>query len=276
MAGRPSGEAIASGQVMAAEGRREAILRELGERGIVQITPMASALGVSAMTLRRDLEEMERDGLLARIRGGAIRPPTWQPVVVDIEEPEFQRRMGRALAAKEAIAAVAAGLVAEARTLALDVGTTTLCLARRLAGLRQTKVFTNNLRIAQALADAAPEVYLAGGRVRPVEQAVGGPTAVAQFAELWFDFAVIGVSGITTEGFYDYSYEDADLKRIYFTRAARRIVLADSGKFNRRSLVEVGRLAEATDLVTEAPPPEALSRALADAGVHMHVAGPRA
>ncbi|MCX7888278.1 MAG: DeoR/GlpR family DNA-binding transcription regulator [Rhodobacteraceae bacterium] len=273
MAGRPSSEAIASGQVLAAQGRREAILREIAERGIVQIGPMASALGVSAMTLRRDLEELEREGRLARIRGGAVRPPAWEPVVVDVEEPEFQRRMGQALGAKEAIAAQAAGLLDEVRTLALDVGTTTLCLARRLSDLRQAKIFTNNLRIAQALADAAPEVYLAGGRVRPVEQAVGGPAAVAQFGALWFDAAMIGVSGITADGFYDYSFEDADLKRIYFTRATRRIVLADSGKFNRRSLVAVGRLDEATDLVTDAPPPEPLARALAEAGVRLHLAG---
>lgn len=272
MAGRPSGEAIAAGQVMTADGRREAILRELRERGVVQIVPMAAILGVSAMTLRRDLEEMEREGLLARIRGGAIRPPTWQPVIVDIEEPEFQRRMGHALAAKEAIASYAAGLLADSRTLALDVGTTTLCLARRLVDMRHTKVFTNNLRIAQALADAGPEVYLAGGRVRPIEQAVGGASAVAQFGGLWFDAALIGVSGVSADGFFDYSFEDADLKRIYFTRASRRIVLADSGKFNRKSLVEVGKLSEATDLVSDAPPPEALARALEGAGVRLHVA----
>lgn len=272
MAGRPSNEAIASGLVMGVDERRAAILRQLGERGVVQLGPMAAQLGVSPMTLRRDLEDLEREGQLARIRGGAVRPAASSPIVVDTEEPEFQRRMGRALAAKEAIAAHACALVAEARTLALDVGTTTLCLARRLTEWRHLKVFTNNLRIAQVLADAAPEVYLAGGRVRPIEQAVGGPAAVAQFGALWFDAAMIGVSGVSAEGFYDYSFEDADLKRVYFTRAARRIVLADSGKFHRRSLVEVGRLAEATDLVTDAPPPEPLARALQEAGVRLHVA----
>lgn len=272
MSGRPSGEALATGQVAGAEARRAAVLRQLDERGFVQLAPLAGALGVSAMTLRRDLEEMEREGQLERIRGGAVRPRGAAPVIVDTEEPEFQKRMDRALAAKEAMAALAAGLVAEARTLALDVGTSTLCLARRLSDLRQTKVFTNNLRMAQALADAAPEVYLAGGRVRPIEQAVGGPSALAQFGSLWFDVAVIGVSGVTAEGFFDYSFEDAEMKRIYFTRATRRIVLADSAKFNRKSLVDVGRLAEATDLVTEAPPPEHLARALTEAGVRLHLA----
>jgi DeoR/GlpR family transcriptional regulator of sugar metabolism len=272
MVGRPSSEAIAAGRIAGVETRRDAILRELASRGVVQLAPLAASLRVSAMTLRRDLDEMEREGLLERIRGGAVRPQGAAPVIVDTDEPEFQKRMDRALTAKEAIAAEADRLLAEVRTLAIDVGTTTLCLARRLGETRQAKVFTNNLRVAQALADGAPEVYLAGGRVRPIEQAVGGPSALAQFGALWFDAAVIGVSGITAEGFFDYSYEDAEMKRIYFTRASRRIVLADSGKFNRKSLVEVGRLAEATDLVTDAPPPEHLARALAEAGVRLHVA----
>lgn len=274
MAGRPSSEAIAAGRIAGVEARRMAILHELAARGVVQLAPLAATLGVSAMTLRRDLDEMEREGLLERIRGGAVRTRGPAPVIVDTDEPEFLKRMDRALAAKEAIAARATHLLAEARTLAIDVGTTTLCLARHLTDLRQAKVFTNNLRVAQALADAAPEVYLAGGRVRPIEQAVGGPSALAQFGSLWFDAAVIGVSGVTAEGFFDYSFEDAEMKRIYLTRATRRIVLADSGKFNRKSLVEIGRLAEATDLVTEAPPPEHLARALAEAGVRLHVAAP--
>jgi len=274
MAGRPSSEAIAAGRIAGVEARRIAILHELAARGVVQLAPLAATLGVSAMTLRRDLDEMEREGLLERIRGGAVRARGAAPVIVDTDEPEFLKRMDRALAAKEAIAAQATHLLAEARTLAIDVGTTTLCLARRLTELRQAKVFTNNLRVAQVLADAAPEVYLAGGRVRPIEQAVGGPSALAQFGSLWFDAAVIGVSGVTAEGFFDYSFEDAEMKRIYLTRATRRIVLADSGKFNRKSLVEIGRLAEATDLVTEAPPPEHLARALAEAGVRLHVAAP--
>ncbi len=275
MVGRPSSEAIATGRIAGVEARREMILRELASRGVVQLAPLSATLQVSAMTLRRDLEEMEREGLLERIRGGAMRARGATPVIVDTDEPEFQKRMDRALIAKESIALEACRLLVEVRTLAIDVGTTPLCLARRLGDARQAKVFTNNLRVAQALADGAPEVYLAGGRVRPIEQAVGGPSALAQFGALWFDAAVIGVSGVTSEGFFDYSFEDADMKRIYFTRATRRIVLADSGKFNRKSLVEVGKLAEATDLVTDAPPPEHLSRALAEAGVRLHVAIPQ-
>jgi DeoR family glycerol-3-phosphate regulon repressor len=170
------------------------------------------------------------------------------------------------------MARVAADLLTDARALALDVGASTLCLAREVAERRDLRVFTNNLRAAQLLADQGPEVCLSGGRVRPIEQAVGGPAALAQFDALWFDAAVISVSGVCGNGFFDCSVEDADMKRVYFTRANRRIVLADSTKFNRRSLVEVGQLSEATDLVTEAPPPSAIAQALEEAGVRLHFA----
>lgn len=272
MVGRPSKKAIAAGRIADVGTRREAILSEIASRGAVQAMPLAKTLRVSAMTLRRDIEEMEREGLLERIRGGAVRPKGLSPVIMDTDEPEFQKRMGRALTAKEAIAAMAARLLVDVQTLAIDVGTTTLCIAPHLSNTRQTKVFTNNLRVAQILADGSPEVYLAGGRVRPIEQAVGGQPALTQFGALWFDAAVIGVSGVTEEGYFDYSLEDTEMKRIYFTRATRRIVLADSGKFNRKSLVKVGRLAEATDFVTDVLPPEHLSRALSRAGVQLHVA----
>lgn len=275
MTGARSGRALALGQTASGEQRREAILRQLDERGFVQMTPLAEQLGVSVMTLRRDLEELEREGLLERIRGGAVRPREGGPAIVDTEEPEFQKRMSRALAAKEAMARVAADLLTDARALALDVGTSTLCLAREIAERRDLRVFTNNLRAAQLLADQGPEVYLAGGRVRPIEQAVGGPAALAQFDALWFDAAVIGVSGVCGNGFFDYSFEDADMKRVYFKRASRRIVLADSTKFNRRSLVEVGQLSEATDLITEAPPPAVIAQALEEAGVRLHLAPAR-
>lgn len=270
MAGRPSIDAIRSGSVAGVDARREAILSELGGRGRVQLAYMAEKLGVSAMTLRRDLDQLEDEGLLERIRGGAI--PRRGPVIVDTVEPEFQRRMDRAHSAKQAIAELAASLLVDAQTLALDVGTTTLALARRLTDTRQTKVFTNNLRIAQVVADAGIELYLAGGLVRPIEQAVGGPSAIEQFEALWFDIAVIGVSGITAEGFFDYSFEDSAMKRVYFTRSTRRIVLADSAKFNRKSLVSIGSLDCATDLVTETEPPEEIANALARAGVKVHIA----
>lgn len=254
--------------------RHARILEELKSAGSLQVASLAARLGVSEMTIRRDLEGLERDGRLNRIHGGAVATEPLPPVAMDSDEPSFEARLRRGRPAKQAIAAVAADLVSGARTIALDVGTTTFLLAERLAELQHAKIFTNSLRIAERLAEAAPEVYVAGGRVRAEERSVGGPAALAQFGELWFDASVIGVSGVTADGFFDYSFEDAEMKRIFFRRSAIRIVLCDAEKFRRMSLVQVGKLSDATIVVTDAEPPPDLRAAFMASGVDLRVAPP--
>lgn len=252
--------------------RRDALLRHLAEHGAIEVIDLADRLGVSGMTIRRDLDELQAEGLVRRIHGGAVAAVRDGTLAVDTDEPEFDLRLRRDRAAKEAIAEAALGLIGEARSIAVDVGTSTYLLARRLGRMRHLRVFTNSLRVAQSLADEVREVHVAGGRIRPQEQAVGGEAAVAQFAALWFDVAVIGASGITDEGVFDYSVEDAPLKRVYLTRATRRILLCDATKFRRMSLVRVGDLEQLSDLVTDAAPPAEIAAALDRAGVRLHIA----
>lgn len=256
--------------------RHSRILAHLATAGSLQVAALAADLGVSEMTVRRDLVELEHEGRLARIHGGAVPALSQQAVAMDRDEPSFAARLSRGSAAKRAIAAVAAQMLTDCRTIALDVGTTTFHLARHLSGFQHASIFTNSLPIADLLGDARPEVYVAGGRIRPHERSIGGRSAVAQFGELWFEAAVIGVSGVTTEGYFDYSLEDADMKRVYFRRSGRRIVLCDAGKFRRMSLVKVGALGDATTLVTDAEPPPDIRAALEAARVDLHIAPPLA
>lgn len=251
--------------------RQALILRSLGAEGAVTVRGLAAALGVSDMTIRRDLIGLEREGRLERTHGGAVCARGAGPVPIDHEEPAFAARLGWQREGKEAIAEAAADIVRGFRTIALDVGTTTFLMTRYLREGPHAKIFTNSLRIAAALAGGAAETYLAGGRVRPDEQSVFGATAVAQFDALWFDVAVIGVSGITADGFYDYAFEDAEMKRLYLRRSGMRILVSDATKFERKSLVHVGTLAEINVLVTNASPPAAISAALAENGVEVRV-----
>ncbi len=176
------------------------------------------------------------------------------------------------MAAKQAIAAAAAQLAASARALALDVGTTTWLLAGLLADRPYAKVFTNSVRNAMQLSTALGEVYLPGGRMRGQEMAIGGALAVAQFESLWFDVAFLGVSGLTAQGAYDYSFEDTEMKRVFLRRSTRKVVLCDSSKFDRMSLVHIGALDLFDVLITDAAPPAHLAGALASAGVDVLVA----
>jgi len=259
-----------------AQVRHARILATLAKNGAVSVSDVASQLAVSEMTVRRDLMELERDGKLIRTHGGAIR--TSRPVEslpidpVDQEEPTFESRLTRNAASKRMIAAVAASLAVGARTLALDVGTTTYLLSGLLLDRPHTKIFTNSVRNAMQLAAGSAEVYLPGGRMRGEEMSISSQSAVAQFEELWFDIAFVGVSGITAQGIYDYSFEDADMKRVYLRRATRKIVLCDSTKFKRMSLVHVGPLQEFDMLITDALPPADLAEALAIADVELRIA----
>ena len=151
--------------------RHAHILAALARDGAVQVSVIAAELGVSDMTVRRDLIDLEAAGKLQRTFGGAIDSGAGRQTPVDRDEPHFEARMQRHRAAKEAIAQRAAGLAQGCRTVALDVGTTTHLVARRLRGLAEAKLFTNSLRIAEELAADVPELYVPGGRVRPREEA---------------------------------------------------------------------------------------------------------
>jgi DeoR family glycerol-3-phosphate regulon repressor len=235
------------------------------------VVEAAAELRVSAMTIRRDLMELERAGQLIRTHGGALAPAGAGPHAVDREEPAFDARLQRNREAKRRIAGLAATLIGGSRTVALDVGTTTYLLARSIADRPGLAFFTSSLRIA-ALLGGARNVYVPGGQVRGDEMSICGPTAVGQFERLWFDIAFIGVSGLTAAGIFDYSLEDSELKRVYLRRSSRKVVLCDASKFARMSLVQIAALGELDMLVSDAAPPPQIAAALAAAKVELHIA----
>ncbi|MGO7580926.1 DeoR/GlpR family DNA-binding transcription regulator [Rhizobium ruizarguesonis] len=259
-----------------AQVRHARILETLARKGAVSVSDVASQLAVSEMTVRRDLIELEKDGRLVRTHGGAVRSgKAFEPIAneaVDREEPTFESRLTRNAAAKRTIAMAAAGVAAGARTLALDVGTTTYLLSGLLLNQPHTKIFTNGVRNAMQLGTGFGEIYLPGGRMRGEEMAISSQSAVSQFEELWFDIAFVGVSGITAQGIYDYSFEDTDMKRVYLRRATQKVVLCDSTKFKRMSLVHIAPLQQFDMLITDAMPPADLADALAAAGVDVRIA----
>lgn len=259
-----------------AQVRQAAIVGEISRVGSVTVSELAQQLAVSEMTVRRDLVELEKDGRLIRTHGGAVKPDRAPPIPVtdnfDGEEPAFDARLARNVSLKRRIAATAAELANGARSIALDVGTTTYFVGEALAPRPQAKIFTNSIRSAGQLTGRGLETYLAGGKIRSEEMSTSGPSAVGQFEMLWFDIAFVGVSGLTSEGIFDYSFEETDMKRVYLTRASRRVVLCDSTKFNRMSLVLVAGLPEFNTLICDEAPTGDLESALKKAGVEVIVA----
>jgi DeoR/GlpR family transcriptional regulator of sugar metabolism len=249
--------------------RQARILELLASRGFLTVLEVAEATGVSEITARRDLVELEDRKALKRTHGGAMTMRDGQVAFFDASEPSFDARRRRNGKAKAAIARVAAQLVKPGTTIALDVGTSTLELARCLADVGEIRIVTNNLRAASLLADSPHAVYVPGGRVRGKELSVYGPVTADQIRTYWFDIAFIGVSGVTEAGLFDYSPEDTEIKRIYIERAKRVVVLCDAQKFGHHSMVQVAPLSAFQVLVTDEAPPLPLATALASAKVEL-------
>ena len=252
--------------------RKDRIAQLIRERGFMSSAALSELFGVSEMTVRRDLAELEMRGMVQRTHGGAVTEAAHAPPEDAPEEPVFDERAKRNAEAKARIARAAALLVHPQQAVALDVGTTTYALAQILVRDRRLQLFTSNLCIAALSGPGCSDVYALGGRVRPSEKSLVGPVAIEQLRKLWFDVAFLGVSSVSPAGIFDYSIEEIALKRIYAERATRRVVLADSSKFGARALAEIGGFALFDTLVTDAPPPAPLAAALGAASVEVIVA----
>jgi DeoR/GlpR family transcriptional regulator of sugar metabolism len=254
-----------------AEIRQVRLVETARRRGFLLVADIATELGVSEMTIRRDLVELERNGLLSRTHGGAVVVDDDGPAIIDREEPAFDARLRQNLEAKQRIAARALEEIADRKVIALDVGTTTHVLAQTLADHAGLKFFTSSLRIAGMLSGAGRDVYVPGGQVRGEEMSICGAEALEQFERYWFDLAFIGVSGLTADGIFDYSLEDSELKRVYLRRSARRVLLCDGSKFHRMSLVRIADFRAVDLLITDVHPPADIAAALAAAEVQIYV-----
>src|ERR1700687_2918851 len=185
-------DSAAQGTVPA--GARRARLADMvGRDGFVSVAHTAEILGVSSMTIRRDLMALESRGLLRRTHGGAVAPPP-RPEVFDEEEPVFEQRRGKNAPARAQMAAAAARMIGPRETIALDVGTSVLALAEALVPRHDLRIFTNSIPSAITLTARRSPIYLLGGQLRGPELAVIGPTATAQIGQYYFDRFFLGVS----------------------------------------------------------------------------------
>ena len=248
-----------------------ALHRLIAERGFVAVGEVAREIGISEMTVRRDLEVLERDGLIHRSHGGAVPAPT----TVVSAEPSYAARRDLNRDAKQRIAVAAASLVMPDQAIGLDAGSTVAYLAAQLAGLHALEIVTNSLQTILAMPQPIlPEVFLLGGRLRPREGSLCGGITRLQLSGHWLDRVFIGVCGIDENGVYDYSPEDSDVKSVFMQQAATVTVLCDSSKFGRRSFVRICGLEAIGSIVTDAPLPPEIQAAAALARVQVIIAEP--
>lgn len=248
---------------MLAAQRRTAILERVQGAGAVRVAELVSELGVSDMTVRRDLATLAERGLVAKVHGGAI-----VPAAGSADEPGFTAKSVRQREEKEAIATAAAGLVNPGSAVALSAGTTTAALARQLLDVPGLTVVTNSVPVSDVLYGAGSadrSVVLTGG-VRTRSDALVGPVAVAALRGLHVDVLFLGVHGMgEPAGFTTPNLLEAETDRALVAAARRLVVLADHTKWGTVGMCTIAALSDADVLVTDASLPEPARAALAEA-----------
>jgi DeoR/GlpR family transcriptional regulator of sugar metabolism len=250
---------------MSTHERRGAIRGFLANKGEAGITELAAEFDVSEMTIRRDLEDLEDQGVARRVRGGAIA------TVSRSYEPPLATRATEAQDAKRRIAEAAADYIEYGETAILDVGSTTFALAQRLRGRGGFTIVTPSMQAAAELAgDPNTRVILTGGIVRPGELSLIGDLAESTFAQLNCDVLFLGVGGIHAEkGLTEYNLDDTRVKRAAIKAASRKVALADETKLGRVCLASIASLSEIDVLITDAAPSHPVLAAVREAGVEI-------
>lgn len=234
---------------MLARQRQTVILERVREDGGVRVVELARDLGVSDMTVRRDLELLANRGLIEKVHGGATSRPGSA-----LFEPGFAAKSSLQQAEKEAIADAAVALVAPGTAIGISAGTTTYALARRLVDLADLTVVTNSVPVADVLhrAGRRDQTIILTGGVRTPSDALVGPFAVAALRTIHLDQVFMGVHGIDPRsGFTTPNVLEADTDRALVASARRLVVVADSSKWGVIGISSIARLDEADTLVTD-------------------------
>lgn len=235
---------------MLASERRRQLLDRLAQDGVLEVPELSRRLRVSQATVRRDLQRLEREGQLLRVRGGAVVPSG----LGDTAEPLHREKVRKHAAEKRAIARLAAARVATGDVIALDSGTTTLAIAKALRHHEHLTVITADLQIALELADApAIDVIIVAGSVRRGLYSVVGPLAERTLASLNVGTAFMGADAIDLDrGVTNASLSEVAVKRALLACARERVLVADHAKFDRVGLAEVAPLTGFDEVVSDA------------------------
>lgn len=236
----------ATGEQMQAADRQHAILQLVGARGQVTIADLSARFAVSDMTIRRDLAQLDDEGVLQRVHGGAIRTTSGS------FEPPFALRSRLHVEAKRAIANVVAGQLTDGETIILDGGSTGVAVAEALVG-RNLTVCALSMRVANILASSpAGQVMVTGGLIRAGELSLTGAAAERTLGDHRFDVYVMTVSAVAADaGLTEWNLADAAIKRKALGSAARCIVACDSSKFGHTAFARIAGLDAVDVLVTD-------------------------
>jgi len=250
------------------EERRRRILELLEDQERVTVEELVGRFGVSAVTIRGDLDALSAAGAVLRSHGGALKRIEARDEPIDVKETLHH-------AEKTRIAQAALGMIRDGETIILDSGTTTVEVARQIkAGdFQALNVITNALNIAMELANLPHvRVIMIGGLLRQMAYSLVGPSAEQALRGLHADRLFLGVDGLDPEiGLMTPDVLEAKLNAIMIEIAREVVVVADSSKFQRRSLSVIAKLDKVNKLITDHAAPADILSAVRAQGVEVVV-----
>jgi DeoR/GlpR family transcriptional regulator of sugar metabolism len=257
--------------VMTMDERHKRILDLLEAEGEIKVENLADRLNVSQVTMRKDLDILETQGMVERIHGSAIFSQRNRFNTAFLEELQTQAT------AKKLIAQAAVDYIKEGDSIILDAGTTTFWLAQALAGkFKSLLVITNSLPAAFELSKAGYKILLIGGEVLNHSLALTGPITVNNLESYHVDRAFLGTSGISlSHGYSTADSNDADVKEQMIRAAEKTYILTDSSKFERNCLVSFADFSDIHLTITDSGISSKVFKEFQKRGVELRVVDSR-
>jgi DeoR family transcriptional regulator of aga operon len=226
--------------------RKQKIAEYINEKGAASIKEINALFPeVSTMTIHRDLEKLEQEGVIVRTRGGAISGKRQ----LSDSETHLAVRESTNPEAKIAIAKKAISLIEEGNSIFIDAGTTALALAREMPDIK-LNIFTTAPNIAVELSRLSnPTIYMCGGMLNKANQAVSGSATLQMLEEVNITVAFIGVSGYSIDAHFTCGKEEEkQVKQLVMSKSFKNVILMDDSKYGQVLPFTFGRL-EDTDVV---------------------------
>lgn len=248
-------------------GRRASIVALVQRQGFVTIESLAQQFEVTPQTIRRDINELAEEGILQRYHGGAALPSSVQNIA-------YSSRQVLHLEAKQRIAKAVAAQVPDNASLSINIGTTNEEIAKALMRHRGLSVITNNLNVANLMAENEDfQVIVAGGIVRARDRGIVGEATIDSISQFRVDIAVIGISAIDLDGtLLDFDYREVRVAQTIIRHARQVYLAADASKLGRPAMARLGDMSQIDTFFTDKPPPAELEAVLEAAATRLVVA----
>lgn len=242
--------------------RHDNIIQLIKQRGFLTIDDIVNHCGVTPQTIRRDLNALAEAGLICRYHGGAGINNNW------LNTP-YQDRKNHLKAEKEHIASAVATLIPDDASLFINIGTTTEMVALQLLNHKNLHVVTNNIHVASILSSKEDfSVIIAAGEVRHRDGGIIGEATCDFISQFRMDYAVIGISGISSDGaLLDFDFREVKVSQAILRNTRHVILAADASKFERYAMVEQGHLSQVNCFVTNGEPPASIDTIMRDNGI---------